>query len=159
MGREAVVNFLHKVTLCVTLCSCWHTPGYETARPSSQDDAVIDEAVRAHDEVVGNGSRCSRQRRHVRVAYLDDPELATACRTQPGRVDGCHTTQHGACFPNRCSHVLVVRASLPPERRDRVLVHEAMHWLDECTFGIEYPDNDHKDPLWNRAVELARERL
>lgn len=151
------MNLWHKVTLCVTLCACWHTPGYDVERPSSMDDGDIDAAVAAHDRVVGNGGRCARQRRHVRVAYLDDPALATACRTKPGAVNGCHTTQNGACFPHRCSHVLVVRASMPQDQRRRVLIHEAMHWLDECTFGVEWPDNDHRDPLWWQAVREAQD--
>ena len=156
-----MISLLRSVTLCVTLCACWHNPGYDehVVRPSRQDNLDIDAAVRAHDAVVGNGDRCTRQRRHVRVAYLDDPQLALACRTKPGAVNGCHTTQHGACFPNRCSHVLVVRASLSLRRQRRVLIHEAMHWLDECTFGVEWPDDDHDDPLWNEAVDRARAEM
>lgn len=151
------MSLLHKVTLCVALCACWHTPGYSVSDPSLYDLSDIDAALEAHDRVIGNGPRCARQRRHVRVAYLEEPQLSAACRVRSGEVDGCHTTQNGPCFPHLCSHVLIVRSSLPPLQRRRILIHEAMHWADECTFGVEYPDNDHSDPLWNKAVDLARE--
>lgn len=109
---------------------------------------------------------CDQQLPRIRVVVSEPTEFTHLCGRRPvhagGKLYACNTEQYERTFPlflldgDRVP-LLVISRLQPENHRRRLVVHEALHWLERCSDkGIDF---DHADPRVWEDVRMMAHRL
>jgi hypothetical protein len=113
------------------------------------------------------GPTCDAELARLKVVVAKPRRFTELCLRRPsgggGRLYACSTYQYKRAWPwslvdgDRVP-LLVISALETDDHRQRLVIHEAMHWLGGCSGkGI---DHDHVDDfVWRGVMRVAQHRL
>lgn len=110
---------------------------------------------------------CVEEMDRVQVVIAEPETFTELCRNRPssagGRLYACSTKQYERAWPISVVDgdyvpLLVISALQPQAHREELVVHEAMHWLGDCSGrGIDHAHAD--DRVWHGVLVTATQRL
>ncbi len=125
--------------------------GYSYPAPSVADRAVIDDAVAQYADLRRDTTACDPG--ELQIYQPPDPDVFLdvcvgfargSCVEGYRCLDGCFVPEPTQISPTTGPSIII--AGLVPEgRRQVVIAHETMHWLQLCSTGDG--DAGHADPL------------
>lgn len=159
---------LRWLTSAVLLAACVSSLPTGAIPPQGNHRVALDAAVSTWRELgLGWAPLCVEEMQRVRVVIAAPETFTELCRHRPssagGRLYACSTKQYENAWPislldNDYVPLLVISALQPQAHREELVVHEAMHWLGDCSGrGIDYAHVD--DRVWQGVLVTATERL
>lgn len=110
---------------------------------------------------------CVEEMQRVRVVIAEPETFTDLCRNRPssagGRLYACSTKQYEHAWPVSLIDgdyipLLVISSLQPQSHREELVIHEAMHWLGDCSGrGIDHAHAD--DRVWQGVLVTATDRL
>lgn len=141
------------------LTGCMHSIPFHSTPANPADLGVVDAvwSVWTHS-IGGPGDTCEAQRHRLHIADLPSAETLAACNVpQPFSCFRYADGARGAFNLARRTPILVLDAGRS-NKRGRLLVHEAVHWLGSCSG--EGVDATHADPrYWMNGVQGDTDRM
>jgi hypothetical protein len=164
--------------LALLVASCLD---YKGSTPATEPDRALVGALVEEWRAAGlpYGDACEAQRAQLRTVYSGGAGFRAVCAYCPsgGSLDcddraecpwGCAAgCVGGASGPGtslgggrRRHPILAVTAAVPADRRRRLLIHEAGHWLDACSglHGWRWHQDERVWAVVRAAQEATRDR-
>lgn len=160
--------YLRWTLLVVLFAACASRLPHGALPPQGTDRVALEAAVATWRELgLGWSPLCAEEMQRVRVVIAEPTTFTELCRNRPssagGRLYACSTKQYENAWPvslinNDYVPLLVISALQPQRHREELVVHEAMHWLGDCSGrGIDHAHAD--DRVWQGVLVAATERL
>lgn len=152
----------------VLLAGCASSLPPGAVSPQGNHRIALEAAVATWRELGLNwDSLCVEEMRRVRVVIAEPETFTELCRNRPssagGRLYACSTKQYESAWPVSMVDgdyvpLLVISALQPQAHREELVIHEAMHWLGDCSGrGIDHAHAD--DRVWQGVLVTATARL
>ena len=128
-----------RLALLMTVAACYSVP--PTSRHATiAEHRIVSATIDAWLDVTGVAltEQCIAQRPRMLIARLDGSDLMTACATDI-RVFGCYRLNdglRGSLNRRRSTPVIVIRSDRDARATAHLIVHEATHWLAQCTGDV-----------------------
>lgn len=141
--------------LLASLTSCAAKLPKSAARPDGDDQVAIDSAILAWREAGFSWTKeCTDQYNRIHIVRSQPLEFLDLCGERPVQAGGnwfaCSTEQ---IQDNRIP-LLVISALQPTAHQRLLVIHEMMHWLEQCSGkGIDHRHADKR--VWQGALEEA----
>lgn len=156
------------IVSAVLLAGCASSLPVGAAPPQGNQRIALEAAVATWRELGLNWDPlCIEEMQRVRVVVAEPEEFTELCRNRPssagGRLYACSTKQYERAWPISMVDgdyvpLLVISALQPEGHREELVVHEAMHWLGDCSGrGIDHAHADER--VWQGVLVTATERM
>lgn len=159
---------MRPVVAAVLLLGCASSLPPGAVTPQGNHRLALDAAVATWRELGLNWDPlCVEEMDRVQVVIAEPETFTELCRNRPssagGRLYACSTKQYERAWPISVVDgdyvpLLVISALQPQAHREELVVHEAMHWLGDCSGrGIDHAHAD--DRVWHGVLVTATQRL
>lgn len=143
--------------LCLLLCSCWYSVPPGTRPTNTHERDMLEITLSAWEETLGSAGQCREIADNVQVLYASGQDYWRACAGQcapepertlcseyaatvPYQCEGCSNE----CFTSndgvrggfnkaRRIPIVVVNTAVNENRRERLLIHGFLHWIEWCS--------------------------